>query len=198
MKKALKDMLAHKDDAPDDEVIDPENMMVSRKDAARDDVIIFKFRKYLTKLKKTQRWSDLRARSTCNKCGDPADEPMVTSCMHLYCTECLRSMAVEAAAKGKEATPCSACGVEYTEARPCPALKELEVDDIPLLGQKSNEDGTPTERPRRTAKDNMKWCDMDGQVLPSTKTAAVQVQVEKWLKDFPKTKIIVFSQFHLS
>lgn len=196
MKKALQKMLAHKDDTPELGA-SPESVMLNGKEAKSDDAIVFKFRKYLSALKKSKDWDNLRARSTCSKCGDTADDPWVTSCMHLYCGECLAAASSEAIQNDQDHTACHQCGELFTGSRPCPDLKDLEMSEGQLAEQEASKNGEK-KRPHRTAKDNMKWCDMGGNVLPSTKTAAVQIQVETWLSEFPQTKIIVFSQFHLS
>ncbi|KAL8865939.1 MAG: hypothetical protein Q9174_006598 [Haloplaca sp. 1 TL-2023] len=45
-------------------------------------------------------------------------------------------------------------------------------------------------------KENLKWISYGGDILSSTKTAAVMNQIEEWQRDEPEKKIIVFSQFH--
>ncbi|KAL8815806.1 MAG: hypothetical protein Q9223_005095, partial [Gallowayella weberi] len=51
--------------------------------------------------------------------------------------------------------------------------------------------------PRRdTEKETLRWINYGGKVLPSTKTAAVQAQIEEWQRVDPHKKIIIFSQFH--
>ena len=196
MKKALQEMLAHKDDTPEAEDV-LEDTTLSNEESQGEDAIIFKFRKYLTTLKENEEWASLNGRRICCKCGDTADEPWVTECLHLYCHECLKALQFEASENDEDSATCIECQKCFNGARPCNGLKELESNDIIPAAQK----GSVTEnkgRPHRTANDNMKWCDLGGQTLPSTKTAAVQVQVEQWLKRFPQIKIIVFSQFHLS
>lgn len=190
MVKSMRKMIAAKDEVPVNEDDEDEAQGNAEQGAA----LIFKFRKYLRQLKSSSKWTELKERSLCHKCSGPPDDPWITSCMHMYCNECLRSMAYDAAANDQDATPCVACNEVFTESHPCGGLAELAVEEQPA---QPSQDGGPKIRPKRYAKDNMRWVDIDGQILPSTKTAAVQAQIEKWLEKEPQTKIIVFSQFHL-
>lgn len=122
-------------------------------------------------------------------CRDTPDEPWVTDCLHLYCKECLTAMAHAAAENGEDSASCIECGHIYAESRPCTGMAELEIRDG--LSRTSE---TPPQR--RSRNEDLKWMNAGGRILRSSKTAAVQAQIEKWLKDEPKKKIIVFSQFH--
>lgn len=98
-------------------------------------------------------------------------------------------MAHAAAENGENNAACVECGHVYQESRPCSGLAELEIRDSL----------TPTsERPRQRhdPDDGLKWINVGGSILRSSKTAAVQAQIEKWLEDEPRKKIIIFSQFH--
>ena len=192
MMKSMRRMIEAKDN-PEDSTAEDED------EAGEDDTeqgakLIFKFRKYIRQLRASSKWEEMKNRSTCHKCGEPPDEPYITSCMHMYCYECLRIMASEAAANDEDRTTCEACGEVFDESQPCGGLQELDFEESPTP---QNGEGKPKTRPKRRVKDNMKWVDFDGQILPSTKTAAVQAQIEKWFREEPTKKVIVFSQFHL-
>ena len=156
--------------------------------------LVFKFRRFLRDLAQSQKWEDLKNRSLCHKCRDPPDEPWVTSCLHVYCKECLNALAYEAARRDQEKAACLDCGSIYSESNPCDGLKELQMD-AEGSGIDSSE-GSQT-RTRKDPEQELKWIDFQGTVLPSTKTAAVQAQMELWLETEPDKKIIVFSQFHM-
>lgn len=151
--------------------------------------LIFKFRRFLRDLAESSKWDDLKNRSLCHKCRDPPDEPYVTSCLHVYCKECLNALAYEAARRDEAETACLDCGSIYTESRPCDGLKELQMD--------AEGSGRTSPRTRKDPEADLKWINFNGSILPSTKTAAVQAQIETWLKDEPDKKIIVFTQFHM-
>ncbi|KAL8856871.1 MAG: hypothetical protein Q9178_006588 [Gyalolechia marmorata] len=148
--------------------------------------LIFGFRKYLQRLIQGEKWGEIKARSLCHKCGDVPENPHVTDCYHLYCYECLRAMQHNAAVAGEEGAACCACDKRFADARCCTGIAELETD-------------APASRASRpnTEKETMRWINYDGVVLPSTKTAAVQAQIEEWQYTEPDKKIIVFSQFHI-
>ena len=152
--------------------------------------LVFKFRKYLRSLADSSKWSDLKERSLCHKCQCPADDPWVTDCEHIYCKECLNVLAYEAAAKDQNEVACLVCGHFYAECSPCGGIAELEMSDgLTSISQSRGKRKDPDE--------DVKWINLGGRILPSSKTAAVQAQLEKWFKDDPEKKIIIFSQFHM-
>ena len=146
---------------------------------------------YLKSLKSKCNWAELRTRTQCYYCGEPPESAMVTSCLHVYCEECLQGMANTASAKDQDATTCLKCGVVFTGAESCAGLKELEWDDRWLLDEMAG-------RKSRPKKVNMEWVAYEDKLVMSAKTTAVQVQVEQWMKDEPDKKIIIFSQFHMT
>ena len=208
MLKAMREMIAEKDkpaeSEPRTEAVAPEDQL--QESQSDQPVIIFEFRKFLRALASSSKWVELKDRSVClqifprwgtrladcyklcHKCRDTPEEPWVTDCLHLYCKECLTAMAHAAAENGEDNAACVECGHVFKESRPCSGLAELEMRDSL----------TPTpERPRqrRDPDERLKWIDAGGNILRSSKTAAVQAQIEKWLKDEPEKKIVIFSQF---
>lgn len=192
MMKSMRRMIEVKDN-PEDSAAEDEDED-GEDDTEQGSRLIFKFRKYIRQLRASSKWEELKDRSMCHKCSESPDDPHITSCMHIYCRECLRTMACEAAANDEDRAACEACGEMFNESQPCGGLQELDFEETPAT--QIGED-KPRTRPKRRVKDNMKWVNFDGQILPSTKTAAVQAQIEKWFKEDPTKKVIVFSQFHL-
>lgn len=192
----MKKMIAEKDKpVGPTEPINPASVEDPVEEASDSVTLVFKFRRYLRELAGGSKWEDLKNRSLCHKCRDPPDDPWVTSCLHVYCKECLNALAYEAAKRNEEETACLECGSIYTESSPCYGLKELQMDAESSGGTTPENASTP--RTRRNPEHDLKWINMTGAVLPSTKTAAVQAQIDTWLKDEPEKKIIVFSQFHI-
>ncbi|KAL8669247.1 MAG: hypothetical protein Q9168_006156, partial [Polycauliona sp. 1 TL-2023] len=158
--------------------------------------LIFHFRQYLQGLVQGQNWAEMKARSLCHKCGDVPEVPHVTDCYHLYCLECLRALQEEAAIEGEEHGSCYECGIRFTIARSCTGIAELEMEPriAPVTGASCLAANIAPKRNKD--KETMRWINFGGDVLPSTKTAAVVVQIEDWQRSEPDKKIIVFSQFH--
>lgn len=152
--------------------------------------LVLKFGKLLRDLERGRKWADLRERRFCQKCESPPVRPRVTSCLHLYCTECMEALADEAVINDEVESTCITCAEVFVESSECDGLKELEFVE-PLLG--------PGDRPHKRGKKDRnadtKWIDVGGDLLPSSKTAAVEAQLEQWLTEEPDKKIIVFSQF---
>ena len=90
---------------------------------------------------------------------------------------------------------CVKCDKVYGRCDELPNLELLQSRFNPEINSWSGD--TTSDRPARSAKDNLKWCTREPRVLHSTKSAAVARQIETWLTEFPRTKIVVFSQFHL-
>ena len=147
-----------------------------------------KFGSYLEKLKAASNWVELYRRKKCHKCGEPPESAVVTTCLHVYCQECLQSIADEAAAKDQSETACLACGVIFKGTEACDDLKELKWDDSWLLNDMAS-------CKKRSRKVNMEWVFYQNTLVMSAKITAVQTQVQKWLEEEPDKKIIIFSQF---
>ena len=148
------------------------------------------FGNYLKTLKANRNWAELRTRTQCHSCGDPPESAMVTSCLHVYCQECLQGLANRAAENDQDETACLKCGAVYTGAEPCDGLSELSWDNRWLLNEMAG-------RKKRPTKVNMEWVFHENKLVMSAKITAVQMQVESWLREEPHKKIIIFSQFHL-
>ena len=149
-----------------------------------------RFGSYLKTLKANANWPELKTRTQCQCCGDPPESAFVTSCLHLYCEDCLQGLANKASAQDQDQTACLVCGEVFTGAEPCTDLKELKWDDRWLL----NESASRRKRPKKV---NMEWVYFENKLVMSAKTTAVREQVEKWLNEEPDKKIIIFSQFHM-
>ena len=152
--------------------------------------LVARFGGYLKTLKTESKWVELRTRTQCHSCGEPPESAMVTSCLHVYCEECLQGMAHRASAKNQDGTPCLACGVVFAGAQSCVGLKELEWDDCWLLNEMAG-------RKTGSKKVNMEWVTYENKLVMSAKTTAVRNQIEQWLEEEPDKKIIIFSQFHM-
>ena len=153
-----------------------------------------RFRKYLRSLNNSRQWTDLKERSLCNKCNSPPDDPYVTSCYHMYCKECLNHMAYEASKNNQDQTECLQCGEPFSESKPCNGIEEIEMEEIAPSGRTV---GKNRQRRKKYQDNAVRWLDLEGDVLQSSKTLAVKMQIETWLKEEPEKKIIVFSQFLL-
>ena len=157
--------------------------------------LVFRFRQNLRDLAASDNFTELRTRSVCAKCRDFPSEPFITSCYHLYCHECLRTMSYESSVRNEDHTECLACGSSYNSASPCPALQELGFDDTSSRVQDlSTQDGSQSAL---TVKRSPRWIEAGRSVTPSSKAAAVVAQIQEWLKADPACKIVVFTQFRL-
>ncbi|KAI9821629.1 MAG: hypothetical protein M1827_002210 [Pycnora praestabilis] len=160
--------------------------------------LAFKFRKYIKQLSENSKWEEMKTRSLCHRCREPPEEPHVTSCMHVYCAECLYDLGYEAASNDLDGASCLECGTQFAESKPCEGLTELGWNND--QGSSSSQGDTAVgrrRRPRKNPEDDLKWIDSDGAILPSAKILALIAQIELWTEKAPNAKIIVFTQFHM-
>ncbi|KAL9582605.1 MAG: hypothetical protein Q9212_003199 [Teloschistes hypoglaucus] len=168
--------------------------------ANTSDALIVSFRKYLREMAKQKNWTEMKARSLCHKCRDVPDIPYVTDCYHLYCLECLTTLQQEAAAQGDTRAACCECARVFQESSCCAGITELEIEAATSESAPppmTNNSRSNSRERRNQEKEALKWINLGGKVLPSTKTAAVIAQIEEWQRVEPNKKIIVFCQFHI-
>ena len=92
----------------------------------------FKFRRYLKSLREDGRWEKIAQASLCHACDTVPKNPHITSCMHVYCYECLLAIAYAAAQEESIKAKCMECGTEYENVEPCRGFEEA-----------GREEGTP-------------------------------------------------------
>lgn len=189
---AIKALIANKEDdeEPDDDFLANTNNETQEYHPPSA-ALLSKFTDYLKTLIANSNASEFAKRSTCPRCEGPPEDPYVTTCMHVYCKECLAAM-VTLAAEQDEGAKCVVCQDVFNGSEPCAGVKELNHD----MGTGFDAEGNVAKKKRhRPPKDLLKWIRKDGGVLPSTKSAAVVDQIDKWLTEDPDKKIIVFSQW---
>lgn len=141
-----------------------------------DGQVVFKFRTFLRGLREQSAWDDLTRRSWCHRCSDRPDNPHVTTCMHVYCKECLLVMDLEAKALGQVEAACLECGQRFLLRKalqsPCEGLRELGWDNALARSagaspgsdrSRTSEGGTNKEK-----KYPERWIEYDGHVLRSS------------------------------
>ena len=179
---ALRRMLEAKPEIEEQRAQEPQHSELGK--------IASRFGKHLGTLKGNMNWTELQNQVVCQRCGDPPQEPMVTSCLHVYCKECLESLAYAASANDQDQTKCLECNTPFTGAESCEGLKELEFDELWLLNDTAG-------KRERSGKVDMQWVAYGDTLVLSSKLIAVRNQVEKWLEEEPDKKIVIFSQFHM-
>ncbi|KAL9127399.1 MAG: hypothetical protein Q9217_003717 [Psora testacea] len=160
----------------------------------KSDSLVTKFGRLLRDLKNASKWPEFKDRTLCQRCGEPPEEPHVTSCYHLFCKECLISQASEAAVKDQDRSECSKCGTTFSESIPCDGLKELEIPDLAATVLQNEKEKAPIKKKYQLTKD---YVDSNDKLLLSTKVAAVKSQLKAWIGQDPDAKIIVFTEWHM-
>lgn len=90
--------------------------------------LVVRFDRHLRELKRKRDFGKLQSERTCAQCGQCPDKSMVTSCLHLYCNDCLEHLPYELAGKDLYEAHCVVCNDVIIESQSCQHLKELGED----------------------------------------------------------------------
>ena len=155
--------------------------------------LISRFKEHLQKLRESSNGTALKHHSLCHKCSDTPEDPMVTSCLHIYCRECLVTLMHKAAQNGQENASCLKCGYAFPEVVECNDIKDFGFND----GFNSSQATNRRKRRRRALSpdESFRWLDFGGKLIQSAKTSAMFAKIEAWQKEEPDIKIIIFTQF---
>ncbi|KEF53932.1 uncharacterized protein A1O9_09727 [Exophiala aquamarina CBS 119918] len=174
-------------------------------DRGGDFGIYFKFRRFLKELTQGQAWTELHLRSICSKCKLPPDEPFCTSCLHVYCKECLSTMEFERVMKKENKVSCIECGANFESTSPCTGLQELGFNSEDVAKRVQNAKDKPNSGSSRNERasvssedgndDDRDWIELGGVTLSSAKLRATKAAVLNWRKDSPNEKILIYTQF---
>lgn len=122
----------------------------------------------------------------CSICLDAPEGPVITSCKHVFCRDCISSHITSRARAGNSAD--------------CPLCKrEVTIDSLTDYRAEPVEESTP-KRPN-TKKQKLKklttepWLTASGPFMHSAKTRALRDQLLEWRENHPDDKIVLFSQF---
>jgi SNF2 family DNA or RNA helicase len=158
--------------------------------------LTYKFDRYLDNLLNSESWEAIASRTLCCGCRQPPDDPMVTSCFHIYCFACLQDLQNGFARRAMERHRCTECGSYYTEAKRCQtSLDKFSGAYDNMTGSADDEKVALTGKSKNKKSNLQNWLNMRGEVLPSAKTIAVKAQVLEWIEEDPTVKIIVYSQW---
>lgn len=153
----------------------------------------FDFKPYLKSLTTGENWDKVKKKAKCSACHKSPQQPYITECFHIICYKCYENLFMQMAEQGQENIPCKACGNIFRYAHPCSANGDLE-DDIDVGPQTRSKRRQAVRPELEEVRDD--WLSIGGRgVLPSAKTIAIKAQILNWLKEDPKVKIIIYTQF---
>jgi SNF2 family DNA or RNA helicase len=163
----------------------------------------YNFLKYLKTLRAGANMTELRDRTTCVSCNDRAEDPMVTSCYHVYCSECIEAVMNDAALEYQDQARCKECGIKFDDVKACDNFDLDQMDENLDIGDTSDTDTEllKKNRSRKKKKKDQKrkdedWIDQEGvNILPSAKTLGIKAQILNWISENPNVKVIIFTQF---
>jgi SNF2 family DNA or RNA helicase len=180
----------------------------------------FRFRKFIRILRDDpDAWAEVHLRSVCAKCRGPPDDPVCTSCFHVYCQECILALHSECKERGESKTACLECQAEFEESTRCRGLEELGFGDAsvqPMIEKKraklekqknrARQPALGTNTGRRSSlassvdddeaePERLDWLSQGGAMLSSAKLTAAKAAILNWKEKHATQKIIVYTQF---
>ena len=160
----------------------------------------YNFKPFLNSLKTGESWERAKKKSKCGYCGKQAIGAYMSSCHHLICTPCYDTETIDVAVKNADKVdanpnpPCKTCGVTPQYFHPCDPNDEAH--DGVMSRSKAEKKKAAAEKNINKEDIAEDWLAACGdEVLPSAKTIAVKSQIMNWLKENPRVKIIVYTQF---
>lgn len=78
-----------------------------------------KYGTFLCELGNAAKFAEYKEHILCAKCGDPPDDAQVISCLHVYCAECLATLAFDALNRENDGITCFKCLQICIELEPC-------------------------------------------------------------------------------
>lgn len=174
------------------------------------DKLVTQFRKIMIDLHDSEAWDERLARTTCPSCGSVPIDACVTSCMHLYCEECLLLLGQGAQERGNTQKICASCGEEILETARCGSVEDLHIDSTPPPSQpgprskKSRPQKKQGQKRKRAPENNrnsddeddLDWIAIAADAMPSAKLTEMRNIVAEWITVDPETKIVIFTQFY--
>jgi hypothetical protein len=158
----------------------------------------YNFKPFLSSLTIGENWERAKKKATCGYCGKQPRNPWLSSCGHLICGHpCYEELVLEAAGRLEQNPPCKSCGVTPTFFHPAEPDEVNPLDPVAEGTRSKKKKQQEKERKRLDREDIAEdWLGSLGEdVLPSAKTIAVKSQIMNWLKENPRVKIIVYTQF---
>jgi SNF2 family DNA or RNA helicase len=147
-----------------------------------------RFRQVLQGLCERGEWSEINGRSMCHKCGEIPQSPHVTSCMHVYCKECISTISDEASQRHKVFAMCVCCDSPFVAYEPCQGFEQAtQVASTKTTGDAGGH--VPS------AEEDDSWLELGSGTISSTKTTAIRAQCQRWQHEDPDAKIVIFTQF---
>lgn len=160
---------------------------------------------FLAPLKANNNVIELVRRCLCPVCNQPPVEAYITSCMHIYCAECLPS------SEHENKIECMECEVEITKTEYCHSIETLGLDEHAssiFSGQGGPKESRSKKRKSKGSKKGGNgmnpedeelvtpdWIPIAGHEMHGAKLAATRSCIKDWFSRSDDTKVLIFTQF---
>lgn len=158
-------------------------------------------------------------RMTCALCKQIPTETLVTSCMHLFCEDCLMSLAELTENSGTSRSICPVCEVAIDEAEHFQPRIDVQSTTFRLPSKKDKKTKGQQQQQRKKKlpwnsknpffpsgnlgdeeeedEDDLDWVPYAAELMPSAKLSRIRQIIRQWITDSPDTKIVIFTQFRV-
>ena len=168
------------------------------------------FRRFMRSLQGDGNKSEILRRYCCPACQSWPLQAYVTSCMHIYCHECMPS--ITDSAGNIECKECDVrventefCGsidvinLNVTPSSTDPTASTSKVARVPGPSQKKRNPKQPktgkTKNTRRGEAPTEDWIAAVGREMHGAKLAATRTCIREWFANSSDTKVLIFTQF---
>ncbi|KAE8376890.1 SNF2 family N-terminal domain-containing protein [Aspergillus bertholletiae] len=173
------------------------------------------FKTFMTTLHEDEQWVERIERGNCASCGLMPMNPVITSCMHLYCEECYYLLIKEG-----ERRICSSCNTCIEASATCPISEDGEVGELSsalIIGKMKKQKKSSKKNQNKTRRDFMggfpaavthctdeaedeaedetdedekvDWISVSRGGMTSAKIAKIQEIIKCWIDENPGVKI---------
>jgi SNF2 family DNA or RNA helicase len=172
--------------------------------------VVYEFEAYLKKLKNLKKLETVQTVLKCSLCSaNRPKDAVLTSCAHLYCNDCIKSLAITAASVGESSGSCAVCFTQWTDTVPYTFPGEEEAESSTTRSNSpSDARRNKNKKKKKSIKAGNSWIfgttangttdrDQDDEtpILPSAKSIVVKAQILNWMQENAHFKCIIFSQF---
>jgi hypothetical protein len=162
--------------------------------------LYYDFQPYIENLRQGDQSDKINSSYCCSSCGlDPPEDAHITSCLHVYCLDCVNFLQESSALAGLPSACCISCGVAWSECLPFSPKPNCSNRETTAGSVNSDTVESSERRGGKSSKKKLPaavWItNGPTDILASAKTIAVKAEILNRLEENPKAKIIIYVQF---
>ncbi|PLB49011.1 hypothetical protein P170DRAFT_407934 [Aspergillus steynii IBT 23096] len=180
--------------------------------------LVQEFHQLMSKLHEEERWEERLERTNCPRCRLAPVNPVITSCMHLYCEECYYLLDDQDKDSSNPKRECIECQEAIKAITPGVPVEDIDLEKAPSAPKKKRGQAKKAPKPRAFGRfggwmfgyrgpradgntelddqdEEPDWIPICAKEMPSAKLTKIRELILGWIAENPKVKIVVFTQF---